>query len=400
MKVFGFFIILIVSIILSSKTESEACVWKNWLCDWITGRNNNDEPTAPSYTKDEKMQGIRNISSSFNHFHIDVLKDMDKKINGSFIVSPFSAAMILMMSGYGASDDNAKKMNSLLHFDTNNNTYKTGIYSLIEMVNALNPNKLELANKIYAGKNQEIKSDFKSLVNKTFKSSIENVDFGLSESTAKKIDDWRAEKNHHRIRNVIKPDEISKDTELLLINSVYFSALWKEPFNEANTKLTKFTISDEESVEQQIMNRKMEPTASNGDVKIYTLDLKRDSNDDNLQFTIMISGKDIKNPVDLPKITIETTMNLENKLDILGINFSNITKQGSGLKINKVVQKFTLEINELGIEAAIHSEASFANKTGSHGPPLKQVPIFNKYSFDFDISYNETLLFAGHVAKQ
>ncbi|XP_057337393.1 serpin B6-like [Microplitis mediator] len=439
MKVFSFVIILIVSIILSSKTESEACIWRNWFCDWITGRNNDKETTTtPSTGKSitepvvahkkttrtlstvssttelvvttnepptpaihVKIQVMNKISSSIDQFSSDVRKDMNEKINGSFIVSPLSAAMVLMMSGYGASDENANKMNSMLHFDTNDNTYKEDIYSLIEIFDALNQSQFELANRIYAGKNQDLNPDFKSLVSETFKSSIENVDFGLSESTAKKIDDWRAEKNHHRLRNVIKPDEINADTELLFINSVYFSRLWKEPFNKANTKLVKFDMGNGETIEKPIMDRKMEFTVhSTVTYKLCTLDFKSDSDDDSLQFVMRMSGDSITKSITVPKFRIESTINLEDMLNLLGMNFSGISKQASGLKINKVVQKLTLEVNESGIEAAIRSEASFANKTGSNGPPLKQVLIFNEYPFDFHISYNGVVLLVGHVAKQ
>ncbi|XP_057339206.1 serpin B3-like [Microplitis mediator] len=422
MKVFSFLIILILSIILSSKSESEACVWRNWFCDWITGKNNNEEPTAPSFTEDEKMQGIRNISSSINKFSIKLHQAMAKKTNGSFISSPLSAAMVLMMAAYGARDENANKMNEMLHFDTNNNTYKTGIYSLIKMFDALNPIGFKLANKIYAGKSTKIESDFINLVNTIFQSSFENVDFGHSEDTTTKINNWRAEKNYQRIRNVIESNELNADTELILINSLYFSALWKYPFNRTNNILKKFNINDNEAIEQTIMYNyglvsyytKFEALKINA----ATFEFKSDpNNDEQLRFIILMPRygyytndveqnlhklqlSDLYNRTStlnlwLPKFRIESTMNLEDMLNQLGTNFSGISKQGSGLKMNRVVQKLTLEINELGIEAAVHSEASFNNKIGNSAPPLKQDLIFDEFSFDFLIIYNDIILLTG-----
>ncbi|XP_057318492.1 serpin B3-like [Microplitis mediator] len=284
MKVFSFLIILIISIILSLTSESEACVGKNWFCDWMTNRNNSRETTttfSTSVTEDEKMQAIRNISSSINQFSIELHQAMAKKTNGSFISSLLSALMVLMMAAYGARDKNAEEMNSMLHFDTNNNTYKTGIYSLIEMFDALNPIRFKLANKIFAGRNREIKSDFMSLVRETFKSSIENVDFGRSEDTTAKINNWRAEKNYQRIRNIVESDEISADTEFFFMNSIYFSALWKTAFNESDTKPRKFKITKEKTIERPIMKRSKDYVyLTEFSLFVVPFDFKRDSNND------------------------------------------------------------------------------------------------------------------------
>lgn len=57
-----------------------------------------------------------------------------KNTNGSFISSPLSAAMVLMMAAHGARGDNAEEMNSVLHIDTKNITYEMGIKSLIKML--------------------------------------------------------------------------------------------------------------------------------------------------------------------------------------------------------------------------------------------------------------------------
>ncbi|XP_057336897.1 serpin B4-like [Microplitis mediator] len=451
MKVFSFLIILIVSIILSSKNESEAFGGNNWFWDWITKKNNDRETTtAPSpvttttpspvttttvsITEDEEMQAITNISYSINQFAFELHKAMAKKTDGSFISSPLSAAMVLMMAAYGARDENAKKVNSLLHFDTNNRMYKTGINLLIEMFNTFDPIRFKIGNKIYAGKNQDTKSDLISLVSKIFESSIENVDFGSSKDTMKKVNDWRAEIDHQRIRNVIESDEISKDTELFFINSLYFSALWKCPFDETMTAPTNFLMNNGEVIVKPVMSTlqganshrlpELERAAN-------TLEFKGDiNNDDLMKFTLIDDsrsvniddlGRDLhalhlfdfkKNSdsyMEMPKFRIESTINLEDMLNDLEIitafekiaKTSSISKQGSELKMNRVAQKLTFEINELGIEAAVHSEASFDNgtTTNSDPEPLEQVPIFIGNPFVFLITYNNTILFTGRFIK-
>lgn len=59
--------------------------------------------------------------------------------------------------------------------------------------------------------------------------------------------------------------------------------------------------------------------------------------------------------VEVPKFRIESTINLKDMFNQSQTNFSGISKQGSELKMDRVVQKLTFEINEFGIEAAVHS---------------------------------------------
>ncbi|XP_008554367.1 serine protease inhibitor 3/4 isoform X2 [Microplitis demolitor] len=384
--------------------------------------DNNKTKTA-SITEDEKMQAIRNISSSINQFSIKLHQAMAEKTNGSFISSPLSAAMVYMMAAYGARGKSADEMNSMLHFDTNNSTYNVGINSLITMFDTPNPIGFKLANKIYAGKDQEIKSDYKSLVNETFKSSIENVDFGLSDDTMTKINNWRAEKLHQRITNVIEPDEVSADTELFFINSLYFSTSWKSAFDKTRSKQRNFDINKNETIKQTVMYNtdfvSYYIQLKELNISAFIIEFKRDSKNDELMKFILVrpnypnisiydvernlhklqlSNLDhIKNSsdVEVPKFRIESTINLKDMFNQSQTNFSGISKQGSELKMDRVVQKLTFEINEFGIEAAVHSEASLAKKTENNGPPFKQIPVFTTDPFVLLITYNDTIIFTG-----
>lgn len=43
-----------------------------------------------------------------------------------------------------------------------------------------------------------------------------------------------------KIQNLIKPDSLSQDTKLILVNALYFSGKWKNPFEKYATYTEKF----------------------------------------------------------------------------------------------------------------------------------------------------------------
>ncbi|KAG8034388.1 hypothetical protein G9C98_007464, partial [Cotesia typhae] len=210
-----------------------------------------------NFEHDENMQAIHNVSLGINRFTVELHKIISSNMK-SFTVSPLSVALVLMMAACGAAGENAKEMKSVLNFDYNNSVHRTGIYSMIEMFNAIQASEVKLANKLYIAAGIDIDPYYANLIKKTFNSSIENVKFENCAETAQVINQWCAEQTHQRIEKIIDPDDIDQETMLVLVNTVYFKALWRSAFEESDTNLKTFHLNKLESKEVPMMYQSIE----------------------------------------------------------------------------------------------------------------------------------------------
>ncbi|XP_057325719.1 serpin B4-like isoform X2 [Microplitis mediator] len=445
MKLSSFLIILIFSIILSLKSEPEACVSKNSIWDWIINRNNKitttsplvikttatpvaNNKTTPASTKiieDDEMQAILDISTSINQFSFELHEVIANNTNGSFISSPLSAAMILMMAAYGARSENAKEINSVLHIDTNNITYKIGINSLIRMLNVIDPSEVQLIHKIYAAENVEIDPHFMNFVKTTFESSVKNVDFKTYTNTSIKTNNWWADQTYHRITNVIESENM-----LVLVNVLVFTGIWGSTFEEKNTRLEHFHLNDTNSKKVPMMNQLFQTpygVLSEIDATFVILEYE-DFNDDDVMKMIIIlpnkingldsiekkihklqladfNGKLHQVNVSLPKFRINSTINLEDMLTKLGMkiafqeaaDFSGILKINSGLKINKVNQHVMIHVDEECTGTAAIIKSTYSHRMKRSSPSLEKVSFYADHPFLILIANNNTVIFTGRV---
>ena len=67
------------------------------------------------------------------------------------------------------------------------------------------------------------------------------VDFAMQPATARKvINDWAADKSHNRIGEIVTPDDITQDAQIILANAVYFKGAWQHSFDRSRTQKVPF----------------------------------------------------------------------------------------------------------------------------------------------------------------
>ena len=88
---------------------------------------------------------------------------------------------------------------------------------------------IQSANKIYIKNNFEIKDEFKKSAT-VFDSAFEKIDFGQRDAAADTMNGWVEGRTNHKIKNLIKPEDLSNDTRAILINALYFKGNWSIPF--------------------------------------------------------------------------------------------------------------------------------------------------------------------------
>ena len=75
----------------------------------------------------------------------------------------------------------------------------------------------------------EIKSDYKDLVQRQFRSGVSNLDFHKPEAV-ETVNEWISNMTRGKIENLV--DSFSAETQMFLANALYFNEKWLEPFED------------------------------------------------------------------------------------------------------------------------------------------------------------------------
>ncbi|KAH0564629.1 antichymotrypsin-2-like [Cotesia glomerata] len=383
-----------------------------------------------NFERDENMQAIHDISLGINRFTVELHKIISRNVK-SFVISPLSVALVLMMAACGADGENAEEMKSVLHFDSDNSVHRTGIHSMLEMFNAIQTSEVKMANRMYIKKGIKIYPDYVNLIKTTFNSSIENVEFENCAETAQAINQWCAEQTHQRIEKIIDPNDIDQETMLILVNAVYFKALWSSAFEKSDTNLKTFHLNKFETKEVPMMWQSIETSygvLSESNATFVRLRFKSNYVYEYLNMIVMlpneIDGLDIiENNLHklepsavkgtrclvrlfLPKFKMENKFDLTVPLNQMGMvtpfqdnaNFSRMSKKPLEMKIAKIVQKTIFEVNEKGVEAVAATQATLNFRFGKgYNPYLKKVDFVVNRPFMYLITNKNTILFSGKV---
>lgn len=126
-----------------------------------------------------------------------------------------------------------------------------GYHNLLASIQ--NNSAVEIANRIFVKQDFSINQSFNLTANNDFNAAIQSVDFTNAALAAKNINDFAANETHGLITNLISPDSITPQTEMILVNAIYFKGSWVKPFNKAATAKATFNSSSTSSAQIDTM---------------------------------------------------------------------------------------------------------------------------------------------------
>jgi serpin B len=98
--------------------------------------------------------------------------------------------------------------------------------------------------------------EYGALIDRHYGAGLHRVDFRADrKGSAEAINSWVAERTKGRIKGIIQPENIKRDTRAILVNTVYFKADWVRAFNPRNTKEEDFTRADGVTVQLPLMRQ-------------------------------------------------------------------------------------------------------------------------------------------------
>ncbi|XP_005149990.1 ovalbumin-related protein Y-like isoform X1 [Melopsittacus undulatus] len=380
------------------------------------------------------------ISEANAEFAFDVFKELKvHHVHDNIFFSPLSILSTLAMVYLGARGNTKSQMKKVLHFDN-----ITGIGDAIDyecdaseyIHNALKdllsdltmPNAtylLKFADKLYIEKTYPILPEYLKCAKKFYKAGMEEVDFKTAAEEARQlINSWVEKETNGQIQDFLVSGSVGKDTALVVVNAIYFKAIWKTEFKEDETQEVPFSVTEQESKPVQMMYQNstfkigfvpsekikiLELPYASGKLSMLVLlpddvsgleQLEKKINFDKFtEWTSPSVMEKKKVKVYLPRMKIEKKYNLIAVLKALGMtdlftsaaDLSGISAAKT-LKISEATHKAYMEVNEEGTEMASSTDVTGDVKQSSEFEEFKA-----NHPFLFFIKHNPTniILFVG-----
>ncbi|UJR30870.1 hypothetical protein I4U23_018383 [Adineta vaga] len=315
--------------------------------------------------------------------------------NQNVFLSPASIALAMSMCTVGARKETLNQMLHALEVSTTAELTKTAeqVMRVFTIADQDKQVQLKLANRLYAQKAYKLQEDYLQLVQNSFSADIKLADFANeSAQVVQTINVWVEEQTNKLIKNLLSPNDVNRDTRLIIINCIYFKGTWikqfdenstdeQADFHEANGKVSKVKLMYKKEKYAYVENSKLH-------VQVAHLPYKSDSPDVQFVFTVILPNQDVslsdvekqltskpellQSLLDhreattqelllyLPKFKMEASFTLNDVLQQLGMrnafdpssaDFTGIVSKeddAAGLYISKVIHKAFIDVNEQG----------------------------------------------------
>ena len=342
-------------------------------------------------------------------FQISIFNELNKNKKGeNLIISPLSIFQILSLTSNGAKDDTQLEMIQALQNEDIDSLNSIN-YEILE--NFKNFKTVEIANAVM--------SKFEPLEN--FLEIADNYCAPHEKLiSADQVNNWCDEKTHGKIKKII--DRLNSEIQMILLNAVYFKGEWRNKFKEDSTSKKPFYNLGTELKEVDTMkmlthylyyeDNKLQavqlPYIDDGMSALIIL--PRENVDINKYITSLDSENNLKDLLDnlksakvnleLPKFELEFSSSLKEVLMDMGMekaftnyaDFSGLREENQ-LKIDDVLHKTYLKVNENGTEAAAIT-AVVITKTSAR--PVQEVVYEMKVNRPFLFILRSSILPIDH----
>ena len=379
------------------------------------------EPAVPiELTKADA--GIRDAS---NVSGLDIFSRLYAVRNGKDVsFSPLSLSLAFAMAAEGAEGQTYQQISDALGWGEASKEELGAFYKkMIDgLVKADRKVSFTSSNSLWAAQDLVLKDAYKKLLSDYFAAESYQVDF-TAEATLKKINDWCSAKTDGKIPQMLQ--DLNPKTRMMLINALLYKAIWantwtvkeKRDFkDEAGARSKKDYLYDKGDFRYAEFDdsQAIALPYGNGAYEMVVFLPKAGYTVEKILPTIQEKGGTLRlyprqAEVWLPKFSTEygTEDKLIPILQAKGMslpftdyaNFSGISAD-EALKINLVMQRVKIDVNEKGTEFAAVTVIGFEKAT-SVGAPSKPVVFDADHPFVYMIreTSTDTILLVGSLTK-
>lgn len=347
---------------------------------WITALTAFAVVQTTGFAKEER------IAKGANALGQNVLREIIKKEKEKNVfISSFSIHEAISLAYVGSTGETRRELAKLLGLDARatNATVTADWKAFRENILKADPKVvIEIANSMWGNKDNNVrfKKEFTRL-NKTGHEAEVRDDLNFqTDAFITKINGWASEKTHGKITSVLAPP-IHKDQLFYLVNAIYFKGVWAKEFDKKATRDGEFTKLNGDRQDVKMMSQGgsypyyqddnfQAVQLPFGKEKRFGLTLVLPSEKNAKGFLSSLKTADLekvttglkskKGSVVLPRFKIEygndKVVELLQSLGVAiafsdGAEFDGIAEDESA-KINTIIHKAVIEVNEEGAEAA------------------------------------------------
>ncbi len=352
------------------------------------------------------------LPTAINGFGQELLQ---RQPAGNQVLSPFSLHSALSMTAAGARGKTARQMQTVL---------RTATDSYSDLTQGLNLPELQIASALWLQQDYKTVPGFIDNAKENHLAAVLPADFkSAPERETAKINKWVEDKTHGRIQDLLAPGILTELSRLVLIQCIHFKGIWQIPFDENLTAPRPFYTQPGQSLMVPTMYRQGRwRYAQDHGLRIVELPYAGDR----LAMLVILPDTDPKKflaelepdairrwqtalteqqlRLYLPRFAFASAFRLEKTLAEMGMplvfgplaDFSGISGR-QDLKIDAVVHKAFIEVNEQGTEAAAASGVVMGLK--SIAPQGIELHIDRPFVFCIIDKATNTEIFLGTVNK-
>ena len=174
------------------------------------------------------------------------------------VLSPLSASMLLGMLMNGADGETLAQMQAVTGFGAEASLEDINAYykQLIEALPNLDAyTNVGIADGIWVKEEFPVYETFMQACKQNFNAQAKNVPTFVDDKVLKDINDFAAQHTNNRIKEIINRGMVSEETMMVLLNALYFKALWAEKFEKEGTIEYTFTTLNEAKIKVEMMRQ-------------------------------------------------------------------------------------------------------------------------------------------------
>lgn len=356
--------------------------------------------------------------------------------SGDFAISSVSISTAFGMAYAGARGETAAEIARVLHYPTDVSDFHRANSAVLASLQLEGRGRtMSVNNALWVQQGYRFRPDYRATVNANYQAGINPVDYAADPQAARlKINRWVESKTNDRIKDLLSPPDVTKDTRSVLVNTVYFKADWAKVFEKSATRDEDFTLEDGVKTVRPLMHQTNNfRYAEHAGVQMIALPYR--GHETEMVVILPKRGKLAKleagiaekgfepflAPLDgaqfrdviltLPKFKIEKRFELQEDLKAMGMttafsnlaDFSGTTEPGEWpLMINKVIHQVFVEVEEKGTEAAAATAITMDMIiSGRRGPPPPPPVVFkadHPFLFLIRDARTKAIVFSGRLA--